>query len=96
MNDGSCEKDSDGVYYHFGGGAVSDMLHLWYNQIWLCKNELKDLVLQEIAIFQAMLFRDKSQIPDYLKYRDRGYMHFPDPALLPFLRKIDTALKTVN
>ena len=80
--DGNSEEDSDGVYYHFGGGAISDMLHFQYKQIRSCKDELRDLVSQEIAILQAMLIRDKSQIPNYFKYCDRGYMYFPDPAFL--------------
>ena len=94
-SDGNCEQDDDSVYYRFGGGAISDMLHLRYKQIRSCKDDSRDLLSQEIAILQAMLIRDKSQIPGYLKYRDRGYMYFPDPAFLPFLRNIDTTLKTV-
>jgi len=35
------------------------------------------------------------QNPGYLKYHDRGYMYFPDPAFLSFLHNIDTTLKTV-
>jgi len=56
----------------------------------MCKDDLRDRVSQEIAILQAMLI---NQLPDYLKYRDRGYMYFPEPAFLPFLREIDTTFK---
>jgi len=91
--DSNCEEDDDGVYYRFGGGAISDMLHLWYKQIRSCKDDLRDRVSQEIAILQAMLIKDRSQLPDYLKYRDCGYMYFPLPAFLPFLHEIDTTFK---
>ena len=26
--DSNCEEDDGGIYYRFGGGAISDMLHL--------------------------------------------------------------------
>ena len=46
-------------------------------------------------MLQAMNLKDKTVIPDYLKYRDCGYIYFPDPAFLPFLRDIDVSLKEV-
>ena len=91
----NCEEDGDDVFYRFGGSAISDMLHLRYKHIRTCKDEQRDLVSQEISIIQAMNLKDKTVIPDYLKYRDRGYMYFPDPAFLPFLRDIDASLKDV-
>ena len=93
--DGNSETDGDDVYYRFGGGALSDMLHLRYKQIRACKDDQRDLLSQEISILHHMKLKDKSKLPNYLKYRDRGYMYFPDPAFLPLLREIDTTVKEV-
>ena len=36
---------------------------------------------------------DKDHVPDYLKYRDEGYMYFPCVELLPFLKAANVATK---
>jgi len=45
-------------------------------------------------MLQAMKM-NKSCIPVYLHYRDKGYMYFPDNSSLPFLYNFDTSLKEV-
>ena len=92
---GNVKADGDDVYYRFGGSALSDMLHLRYKQIRGCRDDQRDLLSQEISILHCMKLKDKSQISNYLKYRDQGYMYFPDPSFLPLLREIDTSVKEV-
>ena len=45
-------------------------------------------------MLQAMNLKDKSSIPNYLKYHHRGFMYFPHHNLLPFLRHLDAVVKT--
>lgn len=87
--------DSDDVYYCFGGAAISDMLHLQYNQIKACRDDQRDLLSQETSILRAVNSKDKTNIPDYLKYRDQGYMYFPDVVFICFLRDLDSAVKEI-
>ena len=47
----------------------------------------RDKLLQEITILQAMVMKDKSNLPHYLKYRDRGFMYFPNVSFVPLLQK---------
>ena len=95
----TCRKstimDGDDVYYRFGGAALADMLHLRYDQIRVCRDDQRDILSQEISILQAINSRDKTNIPDYLKYRDRGYMYFPDQVFICFLRDLDSAIKEI-
>jgi len=42
-----------------------------------------------------MNLNDKSQIPDYLKFRDQGYMYFHRPSFLPLLREVDISVKGI-
>ena len=84
----------DGVCYRFGGGALCETLHRRYDQICCAKN--KNLMsIIEISILQAVNTKDKSDIPQYLKYRDYGYMYFPHKVFIPFLRQVDVNLKKV-
>ncbi|XP_065904795.1 uncharacterized protein [Dysidea avara] len=83
--------EEDGVYYRFGGGALCEMLHRRYKQIRTASN--KNLMSIEISLLQAINTKDKSDIPEYLQYQDRGYMYFPHKTFIPFLRKLDTDLK---
>ena len=85
----------DDVYYHFGGGALCDMLKNRYKQIKNCPSTHRNLLSIEISLLQAINNKDKSSIPAYLKFRDRGYMYFPHNRFLPFLRNLDTLIKTV-
>ena len=83
--------EQDGVYYRFGGGALCEMLHCHYKQI--CCSSNKNLMSIEISILQAINTKDKSDVPKYLQYQDRGFMYFPHKIFIPFLRKLDTNLK---
>ena len=87
--------DGDDVYYRFGGAAICDMLKLHYKQIRSCSDKQRDHISQEIVILQAIKTDDKSIIPEYLKYRDQGYMYFPHASFIPFLKTVDNTVKTV-
>ena len=87
--------DYDDVYFRFGGATLCSMLHTLYKQIKDCSEDQRNILLQKITILQAVNTKDKSCIPGYLKYRDRGYMYFPDPIFIPYLREVDTILKQV-
>ena len=84
-------SEEDGVYYCFGGGALCEMLYRRYKQISCSSN--KNLMSIEISILQAINTKDKSDVPKYLQYQDRGFMYFPHKIFIPFLRKLDTSLK---
>ena len=53
----------------------------------------RNMLSVEISILQAMKLKDKSTIPAYLSYHDRGFLYFPDTGLLPFLHKFNDTLK---
>ena len=59
-----------------------------------CTNQ--DQVSKEISILQKLSIHDKKEkahIPEYLQYRDEGYMYFPCTELLPFLKAVDIKTK---
>ena len=86
-------EDGDDVYHRFGGGAICSMLKLRYKELKNCSRTNRNALSIQVCMLQAMNLKDKSGIPDYLKYRDRGYMYFPHSSLIPFLRGIDTVVK---
>jgi len=88
-------KDGDDVYYRFGGAAICDMLKVHYKQIRSCSDEQRDCLSQEITVIQAINTNDKSSIPEYLKYRDQGFMYFPHVSFIPFLKAVDDCVKEV-
>ena len=55
----------------------------------------RHLLSIKISILQAINTRDKSDVPDYLQYQDRGFMYFPHKVFIPFLQKVDLNLKKV-
>ena len=71
------------------------MLHALYKEIKQCSDDQRNVLSQKITVLQAINTKDKSCIPGYLKYRDRGYMYFPDPLFVPYLREVDMVLKQV-
>ena len=89
--------DGNDVYFRFGGAALCDMLHQHYKVIKSCQDSQRDLLSQEITILHAINTKDKTMIiiPQYLRYRDRGFMYFPDVSFIPFLRSIDEVVKKV-
>ena len=87
----SLDIDGDDVYFRFGGAILSEMLHL-RNKNKCIKSSSK--ISQEITILQA---KEKSSMPEYLRYRDRGYMYTPHPSFIPFIREVDNfARETAN
>ena len=87
--------DGDDVYYRFGGATLSSMLHLRYNATRIKELPSSSFVSQEILILQAINTKDKSSMPEYLRYRDRGYMYTPHPNFIPFFRDVDITVKEV-
>ena len=92
IDEDGAEIDEDGVYYCFGGATLCSMLHALYKEIKCCSDDSKNALSQKIAILQAINIKDKSCIPGYLQYRDRGFLYFPDPVFIPYLREVDTVL----
>ena len=88
-------EDDDDVYFRFGGATLCEMLQLHYKQIKDCNDTQRDRLSQEITILQAIKTNDKSEIPGYLKYRDQGYMYFPDASFIPLIRQIDHLVKEI-
>ena len=95
MESAQLSVDDDNVYLRFGGAALCDTLHQHYKQIKSCTDAQRDLLSQEITILQAINMKDKSKLPQYLMYHDRGYMYFPDISFVPFLRNVDGIVKGV-
>ena len=89
-------SDTDDVYYRFGGASISDMIHLRYKKMKEVKNEEKQVTIQkEISLLQYMNTKEKIAMPEYLQYRDSGYMYSPDPKFIPFFRLVDTTVKEI-
>ena len=90
-------NDSDDVYFRFGGAAICEMLKSHYKQIKQCPDPQRDQLSQEITILKAMTMtmKDKISLPLYLKYRDRGFMYFPDSSFVTFIETINDAIRAV-
>ena len=86
-------QDSDDVLYRFCGAALASMLHARYKHIQTCPIDKKDITSQEITLLQSINSKNKTHIPDYLRYRDRGFMYFPTESFLPFLQAVDTCVR---
>jgi len=61
--------DGDDMYFHFSGAAFCDMLHQRYQHIKSCQNTQRDIISQEIIILQAVNAKDKTKVPQYLRYQ---------------------------
>ena len=79
----------EGVYYRFGGAALASMLKLRYSQLKSVNESRIDSLKLEITVLKAIQCSDKSQIPEYLKYRDMGHTYFPASRFIPFIKKVD-------
>jgi len=88
-------SDGDDVYYHFSGAALCAMLKSRYKDIRKCQSTVRNVLSVEIFMLQAMKLKDKSCVPEYLQYRNKGFLYFPDRSLIPFLCNFDTTLKEV-
>ena len=87
--DTTASADSDDVLYRFCSAALASMLQSRYKLIRTCPLERKDAISQEISLLQSINSKGKSHIPNYLQYRDRGFMYFPSEQFLPFLQAVD-------
>ena len=68
--------DGDDVCFCFSGTALCDMLQQHYKSIKSCQNSQRDILSQEITVLQAINTKDKTKIPQYLRYHDRGLCIF--------------------
>ena len=85
--------DSDDVYMRFGGAVLSDMHHSRYKAIRTCEPDKREVISLEIDILHAINTKEKSTLPLYIKYRDRGYMYTPHLEFIPFIRDVDECVK---
>lgn len=88
-------SEPDDVHYRFGGAAIAEMLKKRYRSIHRCPQNNRGMIVVEISILKAMECPDKSIIPASLQYRDKGFMYFPDQALIPFIKAVDDKVKEV-
>ena len=84
------KRNSDDVYLCFGGATLAAMLHSRYEK---SKDHRNESILQQITILQRLNSYTKEHIPEYLKYRDNGYMYFPCTEMLTFLVSVDLKTK---
>ena len=89
--------DGDNVYFRFGGAVISDMLHLRYKQIKATHrdSQKRTIISQQISIIESMNTKEKMDMPEYLQYRDRGYMYSPHLKFILFFRKVDNCVKEI-
>ena len=87
--------DESDVYYRFGGAILSDMHHARYKCIRSCESSRIEQLSLEIDILHAVNTKDKTDMPIYLKYRDRGYMYSPHTDFVPFIREVDQCVKEI-
>ena len=88
-------EEPDDVYLRFGGAAIAEMLKHRYRSIHTVPEFKRNSIATEIAVLKAMECQDKSVIPSSLQYRHQGFMYFPDPALIPFVKAVDDKVRTV-
>ena len=87
--------DDDDVYYRFGGSIIAEMLKVRYKGIKKCSESRRCSISEEITILQAINTKDKTSMPDYLKYRDEGHLYCPQSAFISFFRDIDKCVREV-
>lgn len=85
--------EPEDVYYRFGGAAIAQMLHNRYRSMYTSPADKRIAISTEISVLKAMQCDDKSVVPASLQYRDRGFMYFPDQALIPFIKAADNKIK---
>lgn len=90
----SIPLEEDSIYYQFDGGTLCEMFHRQYKEIRSASD--KNLMSIEISLLQAINTKDKSDILEYLQYRDCGFMYFPHKVFIPFLQQVDQSVKKVT
>lgn len=88
-------RDGDDVYARFGGATLCSMLHLRYKDIKRCNEGKRDIISKEIDILHSINTKNKASMPQYLQYRDNGYMYTPHPTFIPFFRAVDECTKEI-
>lgn len=88
------ENEPDDVYW-FGGAAIAEMLKNRYHSVHTCPYSGRSKILTEITVVKALECKDKTSIPASLKYRDRGFMYFPDLMFIPFIKAVDNKVRTI-
>ena len=88
-------EEPDDVFYRFGGAAIAEMLHKRYRSIYASPYAKRSKIALEITILKSMECKDKSIIPSSLQYRDRGFMYFPDPSFIPFIKAVDDKVRSI-
>ena len=74
---------------------LCEMLHLRYKTIRTCHQSRRDTISKELDILHTINTKDKSYMPSYLQYRDRGYMYTPHHSFIPFFCDVDNSVKEV-
>ena len=59
-------RDTDDVYFRFGGATLASMLKRRYKDIRMCGEQKRETLSLEIAVLQAIRTTEKSCMPDYL------------------------------
>ena len=73
------------------------MLHLRYKQRRNCQDARKhDNLTQQITILQSINTKEKLDMPEYLQYRDCGFMYSPHTKFIDFFRQVDSCVKEVT
>ena len=72
--------------------TLSSLLHNCYKAIKSSTTSNKDVVANKIHILHVLRAAEKNSVPEYLKYRDEGHMHFPCKELIPFLKEVDVCV----
>ena len=85
--------DGDDVYYRFGGAVICDMMQLRYKALKKCTLIRRSEILKEIEILESMNDKKKECMPEYLKYRDKGYMYSPVKESISFFRAVDDRVR---
>ena len=89
--------NEDDIYYRFGGATMSAMLKVCYkkHKKTASTSATCSSLSDEIAILHAINTKDKKSIPEYLKYRDHGFMYSPHVTFIPFFCDVDHCVQEV-
>ena len=74
ITDITSSSDGDDIYFCFGGATLASMLHNRNVDIKKCTQDRHRVLTQDYII---IITREKSGLPQYLKYCDRGYIIHP-------------------
>lgn len=92
LQSASIQEDDDDVYYRFGGASLAAMLKLRYNKLKSVSESSKITIQAQIKVLQTIVCTNKSDIPEYLQYRDKGHMYFPKQSFISFIKSVDKCI----